>query len=68
MTAGHSHVGEAEREALVLEVDPEDHVVLSEWCRYTKHEVIPKLSDVCEWRWVARQLERALARRYPPVG
>lgn len=42
-----------------------DDVVLREWCEYVEANVIPRLSDGCEWRWVAFQLERALHARIP---
>lgn len=40
-------------------------VVLSAWRRHLETEIIPALPEACEWKWVAVQLRRELARSLP---
>jgi hypothetical protein len=44
----------------------EQELVLADLEQYLRERVVPRLPVDCEWRWVAFQFQRALARHYGP--
>jgi hypothetical protein len=56
------HLGAVAPEALPY---ASTETVLSEWRRHLETEVIPALPETSEWKWVAVQLRRELARALP---